>query len=361
MTKILSSTTPGMANIYNIHSELQAFMTAKTMPILIEALQKMTLPSEQFGISDYGCSHGKNSIASVKKIIETIRERHPNKSMMVVHNDLPSNDFNQLWSQLYDQNNLENYLMLKDGPIYPLCSAASFYQQILPDHSVHCGISDFAAHWLSHLPKINCPETILSHEAQGESREALLDVAASDWNNFLTARAAEIASGGYLFVKMSGRQENNPCHSTVAAILALLGNICEEFIDSGLLKQETYNRFVFPVQSRTVEEATAPLKQSPLYDAWDCEYAAVDSITNLYYLDYLNHRNVEKYATEYTEFTRAFSEASFKHLLFEPGACQMTAEELTSHVFEQLHKKIATHPDIIPKETEYLVMLLRRK
>jgi jasmonate O-methyltransferase len=71
------------------------------------------------------------------------------KTYSIILNDLPHNDWNSVFktftgfSQKY--NNGKAHVHLYGSP-------ASFYKPIVPDKSVHFGISGTAFHWLTSIP-----------------------------------------------------------------------------------------------------------------------------------------------------------------------------------------------------------------
>jgi hypothetical protein len=51
-----------------------------------------------FVIADYGSAMGRNSVASVRVAVEALRARRPHQAVAVIHNDLPKNDWNELFA-----------------------------------------------------------------------------------------------------------------------------------------------------------------------------------------------------------------------------------------------------------------------
>ncbi len=121
------------------------------MPSRCFATQPQMAPPTSGGlltIADYGCSEGRNSLAPVRAAIEEMRRVHSaDTPISVVHTDLPQNDFSSLFATVADDPS--TYA----GPnIYSQRGRESFYQHILPPHSVSLGWSSIALHWLSAAP-----------------------------------------------------------------------------------------------------------------------------------------------------------------------------------------------------------------
>ena len=132
---------------YNKHAKLQAGGAALALPLLENAVRKMTLDLGDFPIviADYGSSQGKNSLAPMRVAISALRTRlGPNRPILVSHVDLPSNDFNTLFQVL--DSDPDTYV-LDEPNVVPCAIGRSFYGKVFPPHHVHLGWSSYAAVW----------------------------------------------------------------------------------------------------------------------------------------------------------------------------------------------------------------------
>jgi hypothetical protein len=85
---------------------------------------------------------GSNSISAMKTIIEYFREiKKIVKQPLVIHNDLPTND----WTSLFQ-------LVNKDNSYNGVAIGRSFYEQCLPNNSLSICYSSSSLHWLSNKP-----------------------------------------------------------------------------------------------------------------------------------------------------------------------------------------------------------------
>ncbi len=125
-----------------------------------------TLPraGESYLVADYGCSTEANSIKTVSRAITAVREPSPGIAAVALHNDVATNDFNQLLANL--EATPGSYLE-PEPPVLPLGSAASFFQAAAPVGSVRLGTSFSAAHWLSAQPNVDLPQGFYFCEAEG--------------------------------------------------------------------------------------------------------------------------------------------------------------------------------------------------
>lgn len=357
--------TQGMNADYNAHSAFQTRVLDSGKPIIADVLKKIILPQspQPFSMVDYGCSVGNNSIQVIRFIIEEIRKRKQTQEFLVVHNDLASNDFNQLLKNIYYEHP-ESYLKLSSVSIWPLFSGVSFYQQILPSASVCFGTSHSAAHWLQEMPVVNFPQGIYFSEAQGETLKIIQQASANDWQQFLTIRAQEIMPNGYLFVQILGKRLH-PENSRIMQIsgqklLQLMAEICEQFILEKKLKQEVYDCFLLPVVARSIEEVMAPLENTALKNYWRCAHVSVDEIPNPYYEGYQKTHDKSVYAREYVGFVRAFSESTFLNYLFKLGAINIAPLDLSQEFYQRLYDIILADPERGVYECYMLSVMLER-
>ena len=88
---------------YNLHAKVPAGGAQLALPLLEEAVQRLTLQTGNHPIvvADYGSSQGKNSLLPMQGAIKGLRRRlGPDRPISVVHVDQPSNDFNTLFAVL---------------------------------------------------------------------------------------------------------------------------------------------------------------------------------------------------------------------------------------------------------------------
>lgn len=117
------------------------------LPILHEALKLMHgvgggFP-RLFRIVDLGCSSGSNTLYVVSHILDKIEDLDMNNShdFEVFLNDLPDNDFNNLFKLLPSLN--------KKCFLY--ASPGSFYNRLFASNSLHFAFSSYSLHWLSQV------------------------------------------------------------------------------------------------------------------------------------------------------------------------------------------------------------------
>jgi hypothetical protein len=142
------------AGAYNKHAALPAGGASLALPFLETAVGNLALDvgPRPVVIADYGSSQGKNSLAPIQLAITHTRQRiGPSRPIMVYHIDQPTNDFNSLFEVLATD---PGRYALDDPHVFPCAIGKSFYEQVLPDASVHLAWSSYAAVWLSRIPSL---------------------------------------------------------------------------------------------------------------------------------------------------------------------------------------------------------------
>jgi hypothetical protein len=83
---------------YDQHSSPQKAANELVLPWLEDTIGRMDLPDVTPIVAvDHGCSEGRNSIAAMQRIAGALRGR-TSRPIQVVHSDLPTNNFNQLFT-----------------------------------------------------------------------------------------------------------------------------------------------------------------------------------------------------------------------------------------------------------------------
>ena len=300
-------TTTGMKSggYYDAHSTYQEKVVESGCRFVEQAVATMTLPAPErmFTVVDYGCSQGRNSTRVVSHALDAVRARQPGRLVSVVHNDLPTNDFNTLFRNLSGPE-APGYARAEPTrrSTYVFASGVSFYEPLMPPESVQLGMSFSAAHWLRELPTVRKDAGIYLSQLPASVRAQLATQAHDDWTELLTQRARELGPGGRLLVQMVGRTEAAaPAAEEVTAqrLLDLMDEVCRDLVHDGRLRSEAYERFIFPVYPRSVTEAVAPITAgaAPLRAALVIEHAGVHAIPCPYYARYRETRDATEYAT----------------------------------------------------------------
>ncbi len=137
---------------YSASSRLQAAGLIGAMAIFEEAASVVPLPKppQPIVIADYGASTGHNSLLPIGAAIAVLRKRtRADHSVLVVHTDVPDNDFTAMFRTLAEDP--DSYVR-KDPATFASAVGRSFFEQIMPSSSVNLGWSSWAIQWLSKVP-----------------------------------------------------------------------------------------------------------------------------------------------------------------------------------------------------------------
>lgn len=234
---------------YNEHSTAQLSAAARAFPLLREAAAAAPLTSGgALTIADYGCSEGRNSLAPMSAAIAEMRRVHSaDTPISVVHTDLPQNDFSSLFATVADDPGTYT------GPgVYTSAVGESFYQHILPPHSVSLGWSSIALHWLSAAP--GPLDGIWYTDGSQSQRDHWAQQAADDWASFLDARARELVPGARLIIVVGSADSAG--NSGAESVMTTLRRVVGDMVEAGRLPATSLTPI--PAWYRTATEWQAP-------------------------------------------------------------------------------------------------------
>ncbi len=346
----------GRAGYYDAHSEYQRSVAETGAALIDRCVAATTLPDagETYVVADYGCSTGANSITMVSRAITAVRERQPAIPAAALHNDVPTNDFNQLFANLVATPG--SYLSL-EPPVLPLASAASFFETAAPAGSIRLGTSFSAAHWLSSQPEVVVPQGFYFSEAVGYPRDALARQAARDWATFLGARSHELAPGGRLLVQMVGTTDAG--ETTARRLLHAMAEIGDAMAAEGALDRGSVDRYILPVYARTAVEAEQPLGDDAwLRAAFTIDDIRVDPVPNPYLEAWRQDGDSARYAADYAAFVRGFTESNLRLHLFDDA--DPDADPLVEEYFSRLEARFRSDPKADRFEDWTLTVVLAR-
>jgi gibberellin A4 carboxyl methyltransferase len=351
-------TTRGMVGggFYDAHSAFQADVAASGTALLEAAIAALTLPANRAALlADYGCSEGRNSLALIAQALDLLQRRGA-KNFTVLHNDLPTNDWNRLAANL---GGPDSYLAGFPAS-RALFAPRGFFERVTEPGTVVLGTSGSAAHWLSQQPAgLDMPGSLYRSDAPATERDKILAQAAADWQRFLAARAEELRPGGVLLVQMLGTDAAaEPPRVSAAGLLGLMNTLFLQLIEEGAVPRDIYARYCFPVVPRTVEEACAPVL-GPLADRLELLHAGLTPIASPYDAALDATGDVAAFARNYTAFTRAFSESSLTEGMFRHGTGDPKA--LADVFFARMEQALAADPQAYPFDDLTLAVLVRRR
>lgn len=331
----------------------------------IRALVARLGPSDSdLRIVDYGCGPGTSAITAVRPAIEAARALHPERPVVVGHADQPGNDWNALFDLIWGAS---GYRTSGDG-IRTEAAIGSFYDRSVADASVDLATCFAASHWLHRAVRLHSPGSLWFADLTGAARREMADLARRDWTRFLTQRAIELRTGGFLFVSTLGSvpdpTEVNDAAASGRGIYRALQVVAQSMADDGLIANSVLDEFVFSLWFLTADEARQPIvDDADLARAFDIESVEVEPSPEHpdgLFADLIT--DPMAYADAYTGYIRAFADSTLRDQLFEPSAADpATRTTLATEFFDRLHALYLTHLDEYAFELWPLTIVLRRR
>lgn len=296
---------------YDRHSEAQARDALSQSELVTEAAEAISDRSSLSSvvIADYGCAQGRASNPLIRSAIDRVRRAHPDVPIMVVHNDLITNDWAGLFARLGGDG---SYLRAAGGPITPLASATSFYEPVVPRHSVDLGLSFAALQWLSQPGPQGTPGALFFDQLPDDARGSMARLAEADWTRFLSLRADELAPGGRMVLDMMGRHDDGP--ATGHDLWRIASEAGEAMASDGALDRARLDDYVVPLYERTLGEVRRPC-EADLSDRLELESLAIADSTHPVIERFADDGDRDALAAAMTGFFRAFSEPSLRAAL----------------------------------------------
>jgi len=356
------STTSGMVGggFYDANSATQWNAIEAVLPFLENAAG--SLPVGGAGpvcLADFGCSEGRNSIAVMQRALNRLLPR-TDRPLQTVHSDLPTNDFSKLFLNLRP----EGRSVFGSDRVYSAAIGGSMYDQLLPDRSLHLATTFNAIGFLSRRPVTALPGYIFPNGPSKErsngfvaegDRAAFADQAKRDVGVFLQRRARELVPGGKLLVQVFG---GNEAARTCDGLYDLLNDAVLAFKKRGAISAETYERYYQPVYMRTLEELVAPVTETAFGAAglFEIDETRSYEISVPFNDRFRSDGDLDRYATDYVNFFRAFTQAVLT------GALPDTPDRATrvDRIYDKAVELLKAHPERYPFRYIAVAMLLTR-
>ncbi len=272
----------------------------------------------------------------------------------MIHTDLPDNDFAALFRTLRDAP--ESYLGDEEF-VSAFAAGRSFYEQIFPADSVAIAWSSIAVHWLSRV-LVPILRHIFSPLASGDERWAYAAQAEEDWQQFLTHRGAELRHGGRLVVVGSGASPYG--RSSAEGLLDLANAVLLELVDEGTLDKGEYEQTVIPTYYRTREEFTRPLREEPLVGVFELESCSDAALSDPLWSEFQRTGDRRDYATNVSDFLRAFSEPSLFGRVADVRSAEAAAD-IANQFYPRVRDAIERRPEEAASAWPLVLMSIARR
>ncbi|KAJ8419981.1 hypothetical protein Cgig2_026499 [Carnegiea gigantea] len=226
---------------------------------------------ETMAIAELGCSSGPNALMAVSEILDAVAEkclefgRRKSPELMVFLNDLPGNDFNEVFASL-----ASFHAKLKDekgadfGPCFIAGLPGSFHGRIVPNNCLHIVHSSSSLHWLSQVPTgldgkehgemVNKGKIYLSKTSPKSVISAYMLQFRKDFMSFLKCRSEEVIPGGRMVLAFTGRSSTDPICEIACAFSDLIASTLMTMVSEGILDEERVDSFNVPYYAPCLEE-----------------------------------------------------------------------------------------------------------
>lgn len=342
-------TTTGMKGegYYDAHSKEQRAALEIFLPWLEEAMADLPIPFDcptSFGILDIGSSEGGNAIYVMNRLIDKLRCLS-DLPVWAFFNDLPTNDFNHLFSNLFPAG----MPALSGANIFPSVVGGTAFGRLVPPRTLHIATTFNAIGFLDKKPDAGLPHYILPMgpgplaprdgvSVTDTERAPFRLQAANDLHRFYSARAEELLSGGKLLVQVFGRDQR---FSTSYGIYDVLSDAVLDVVEQGILRREVYEALIFPIYFRTVEELLEPIeKDERLADVFGVEKADSREVPAPFNVTLSDTGDVAAWARSYTGFLRAFTEAILASALPDDPPQAETLDK----IYQRVEQRLAADP-----------------
>ncbi|XP_058097296.1 S-adenosyl-L-methionine:benzoic acid/salicylic acid carboxyl methyltransferase 3-like isoform X1 [Magnolia sinica] len=256
---------------YANNSTLQEIAISKVKSVVEKSIIDLyctTFP-KSLGIVDMGCSSGPNTFLAISNIMEAVDQKrcHLGRSspeFRVFLNDLPGNDFNNIFKSLAG---FHEKLKQNNGPDFGPCFIAgvpgSFYGRLFPTESLDFVHSSYSLHWLSQVPPglengrggvLNKGNIYMAKTSPPAVFKAYLEQFERDFSLFLRSRSEEMTSGGCMVLTLMGRRSSDPSSGECCYLFELLSQALMEMVSQGIIKEAEVDSFNLPYYTPSVQE-----------------------------------------------------------------------------------------------------------
>jgi hypothetical protein len=330
---------------YTAASRLQAAGLPAAMAIFEKAAGAVPLPKQPqpIVIADYGASTGHNSLLPMCAAIAVLRKRtRHDHSILVVHTDLPDNDFTAMFRTLSDDP--DSYLQ-KDAATFASAVGRSFYAQILPSNSINLGWSSWAIQWLSRVPAPIPDHIHVAYSSDERVKAEYARQAAHDWHEFVAFRGRELAPGGRIVVMTPGVDESgdfgyNP-------LLDSIYDALNELTADGLITEDEKHRMALPIAGRSAADFRACFAPSGRFENLEIEQLELFNAEDRFFKQYQIDNDAGAFGAQWAGFCRAAAFPTFVTAL-EGGHADPRRETF----FDRLEAGVAGRLAAAPEQTQ---------
>ncbi len=337
---------------YTASSRLQAAGLREAIAIFEQSASVVPVPPapQPIVLADYGASTGHNSLLPICAAVAELRKRtRSDHSVLVVHTDVPENDFTAMWRTLSEDP--DSYLT-KDPNTFASAVGRSFYAQILPSSSVHLGWSSWAIQWLSRTPGPIPDHIQVAYSSDKDAQTAYAKQAAHDWHEFIAFRGRELRRGGRLVVVTMAVHDDG--EFGYRPIFAALMDTLDELKGAGLVTEDELHRMCIPVVGRKEADFFTPFAPSGRFEQLQIDHLEVFDAEDRYWAQYKSDSDAKAFGARWAAFMRASVFPTLASVLDDARLPQF-CDRLEAGVAERL----AAAPEQVQIPMAHLVLIKR--
>jgi SAM dependent carboxyl methyltransferase len=309
-------------------------------------------------LADFGAAQGTNSLEAIRRALAALAERVPGRPALVVHSDIPGNDF----TTLCDTLETSDARYTRDRPdVLPLMAGRSLYDRVLPPATLSFGWTASTLHWLRRTPGPVTDHFFVQLAQDGDARAAYAEQSARDWRDFLDHRAAELAPGAGIVIVDVAMGEDGTMGSE--ALFDRLNDALVETREAGLLSAAEFARIVYPTWFRSLAELRAPFAPhhvAPGGEAVELAELAPAILDDPFRPAYERTGDARAYAAAQVGFLAAFLEPSFAAAL-DRGRPDAERAAVVDEIWERARRLIAAEPLTVSPRYRLVTALIRRE
>nr|GEV07044.1 salicylate carboxymethyltransferase-like [Tanacetum cinerariifolium] len=209
-------------------------------------------------MADLGCSSGPNTLLVGSMVIDAVAKTSLEMGLLAPEvqinlNDLPTNDFNTIFSALHDFQENTTIEEIIDDHHPPTCYftgvPGSFFSRLFPANTLHFVHSSYSLQWLSQLPEleeINKGHIYLSSMTPESVSKAYYQQFQKDFSGFLMCRAEEMMGGGRMVLTLAGRTTDDARGEESYYLWRPLAMALQEMVFEGLVDEAKLDSFNLP-------------------------------------------------------------------------------------------------------------------
>jgi len=317
-----------------------------------------------FRVTDMGAADGGTSLDMWRRVLAKVRDRAPDRPIEIIYTDLPRNDFSQVFQIVHGLTGEATYLD-EVSDVHAMASATSFHQAILPEGTLDLGFSATASHYITAVP-CNINDHVHMVGATGDTRQAYEDKGATDWDNMLAKRGAEMKLGARLCLFNFGIDCDGQYLGNTGGV-----NMFDTFalhwrglVDDGIITEEEFANTNFPQVYRSQGQFVAPLndKNSASFKSGLRLEHVESRVVRCPFEQHYSEQGGDpiKFAAQYIPTLRSWSEPTFANGLSHERSPADRARIIDSF-YQRYEAMVAENPDGHAMDYVHIYMVCVKK